>query len=325
MEIKKLRGVKKLCIKYFNPPLYKKYKYLLNEFKERPRRAAVRLREATEKPEYIFRQKTPLIQHPSLEHPVRPVTSFMHSGNSGDIMYSLPAVFKLAGEGKVKLYLNIGRQVSYENYHPLGNVTLNLKMAEMLIPLLLHQPQIESCSIYNKEHMDYDLDLFRDYSFLIDRGSMSRWYFHVYAISAPLYKPWLKAPEIRGLEDAIVIARSHRYRNPFIDYSFLSKYSRLIFIGVKEEYDDMKKTLPLLEWRPVQDFLEMATIINSSRLFIGNQSFPFSIAESLKVNRLLEIYFRIPNVIPEGPGANDFMYQPQFEASVQRLYNSPFS
>ena len=65
----------------------------------------------------------------------------------------------------------------------------------------------------------------------------------------------------------------------------------------------------------------MATIINSCRLFIGNQSFPFSVAEGLKANRLLEVYPKAPNVIVEGAGANDFIYQPQFEYAVERLLN----
>ena len=82
----------------------------------------------------------------------------------------------------------------------------------------------------------------------------------------------------------------------------------------------MKQVLPDLRFQPVTNFLEMAGIINSCKLFIGNQSFPFSIAEALKVTRLLESYYRVPNVIVEGPGGNDFLYQPQFEYAVRRLY-----
>jgi ADP-heptose:LPS heptosyltransferase len=127
------------------------------------------------------------------------------------------------------------------------------------------------------------------------------------------------APKDEQYFNTIIIARSHRYRSPLIDYSFLNGYRNKLFIGVQEEYDDMKKVLPDLEFKPVNDFLEMATIINSCRLFIGNQSFPFSLAEALKVNRLLEVYYKAPNVVVEGKGANDFIYQPQFEYAVKRL------
>jgi hypothetical protein len=196
---------------------------------------------------------------------------------------------------------------------------LNNKIVEMLTPLLLHQPQIAVVEKYNTQPVDYDLDEFRTYTFLQDRGSISRWYFNVYGISYNTSQPWLVAPRNEQYTNKIIIARSHRYRSLVVDYSFLKKYPNKLFVGVQEEYEDMKKVLPDLEYKPVNDFLEMATIINSCKLFIGNQSFPFSLAEALKVKRLLEVYYKAPNVVVEGEGANDFIYQPQFEYAVKRL------
>jgi ADP-heptose:LPS heptosyltransferase len=78
--------------------------------------------------------------------------------------------------------------------------------------------------------------------------------------------------------------------------------------------------IPQLEYRGVSNFLEMASVIKGSMFFIGNQSFPFSIAEGLKKRRLLEVYHRSPNVIVEGAEGYDFVYQPQFEKIVSDLY-----
>ena len=50
----------------------------------------------------------------------------------------------------------------------------------------------------------------------------------------------------------------------------------------------------------VDNFLELAYLISSSKFFIGNQSMNFSIAEQLKKKRILEVAFACPNVIPEG-------------------------
>lgn len=322
-DVPQITGIKRLYVKYFNPVLYKRLKVARGEFMHRPTVARHRAMFAPPALEKIFVEKTKEVVHPSMDHRFKPLTTFLHSGNSGDIIYSLPVAFALAKKGKVIFYLQIDQKAAYIGFHPLGNVMLNRKMAEMLIPLLNYQPDIESCSIYEGEEVDYDLDLFRRYTLHLDRGSISRWYFHVFGIGGTLYKPWLIAPKDESLKDTIVIARSHRYRSPVIDYSFLKQYDKLLFIGVQEEYEDMKTMIPNLEWKKMNDFLEMATVINSCRLFIGNQSFPFSIAEGLKVNRLLEVYFITPNVIPEGPGANDFVYQPQFEASVKRLYENP--
>jgi hypothetical protein len=304
MEHKKLSKLQKWYLKYTDKAAYKEYKRQLQEISQGD----------------DFYNKSIAFQHPRLNHSYKTTTAFKHSGNSGDIIYSLPSVFELSKNGKARFYLHANQAGDYKNnYHPLGNVMLTDKMVDMLKPLLQYQPQIEIAEKHNGQAVDYDLDDFRKYSFFLDRGSITRWYFHVYGISYNTSKPWLVAPKDEQYSDKIVIARSHRYRSPMADYSFLNKYPNKIFLGVEEEYEDMKKALPDLEFKPVKDFLEMATIINSCKLFIGNQSFPFSIAEALKVKRLLEVYYKVPNVIVEGWGANDFMYQPQFEYAVQRL------
>jgi hypothetical protein len=61
-------------------------------------------------------------------------------------------------------------------------------------------------------------------------------------------------------------------------------------------------------------------VIAGGRFFIGNQSFPFSIAESLKVKRLLEVYYLAPNVTVYGNKGFDFCAQPQFEKLVSDLW-----
>lgn len=55
--------------------------------------------------------------------------------------------------------------------------------------------------------------------------------------------------------------------------------------------------IPKLEYIPVEDFMHMANIIAGCRFFIGNQSFPFAIAEALKVKRLLEVYHLSPMLL----------------------------
>jgi len=299
MEYRKLSKLQKWYLKYTDRPAYKAYKRSLQD--------------------YDFFYKTKDIQHPSLDHPYKTLTSFKHSGNSGDIIYSLPTVWELAKNGKAQFFFHINQPGEYNfDYHPLGNVTLSEKMALMLKPLLDYQPQIESSGIYQNQPVDYDLDHFRSYSFPLDKGNITHWYFNVYGIYYDTSLPWLIAPTDERYADTIVIARSHRYRSPMVNYSFLKKYPNKIFLGVLEEYEDMKKMLPDIEFKPVSDFLEMATIINSCKLFIGNQSFPFAVAEALKVKRLLEVYYKAPNVIVQGKNGSDFIYQPQFEYAVKR-------
>ncbi len=241
-----------------------------------------------------------------------------HSGNSGDVIYALPSIYEIASGKKahVRLCINVPHGLGKDVFHPLGSVMLNEKMAGMLKPLLMYQPEIASCEILTDEKIDADLDLIRAYPLLKGLGNIARWYFYIFGIQTDLSKPWLQAPKDARYKDTIVIARSHRYRNPEIDFGFLQEYGKLLFVGIKEEYEDMKKMIPHLEHKPVKDFLELATIINSCRLFIGNQSFPFSIAEGLKVKRVLEACYYCPNVNVEGPNGYDFCYQQPFEKTV---------
>jgi len=135
-----------------------------------------------------------------------------------------------------------------------------------------------------------------------------------------LNQAWLQAPPDTSVKDAIVVARSSRYRAPGISYKFLKNYPDVQFIGLPEEFEDMKKMVPAIKYRRVNDFLEMAAIVAGAKLFIGNQSFPFSIAEALKVNRLLEVNFECPNVTVYGDKGYDFCFQPQFEKLVALRY-----
>ena len=44
----------------------------------------------------------------------------------------------------------------------------------------------------------------------------------------------------------------------------------------------------------------MTQIIAGSKLFVGNQSFAFSVAEGLKHPRVLEVYYQANNCQPHG-------------------------
>lgn len=248
---------------------------------------------------------------------------FKHFGLIGDIVYAIPAMQALAQGRKIHLHLQINQKSLYKKGMKHGNKDkiLTEKSVEMLAPLLLAQPGFAVCDVLQDQRIDYDLDYFRKYPFDYNKGHICRWYFQTYGVTADLGKAWLQVePDVR-YSNEIVIARSFRYRAPGISYAFLHKYPNLSFVGLKEEYEDMKKQLPSLRYVPVSNFLEFARVVAGSKFFIGNQSFPFAVAEALKVRRALEVYFECPNVIPEGKEAYEFCYQPQFEKVVDRLFN----
>jgi hypothetical protein len=278
-------------------------------FKEKARRA-------------LFSKGLTQVQQPELYPSTEPgAVHFKHFGLIGDIIYAIPAMKALAGDKKIHLHLQINQKTLYKKSmkHPNQGKILTEKSVEMLAPLLLAQPEFAVVDVLTDQRVDYDLDEFRKFPFDYNTNHICRWYFHMYGITADLGLPWLKVEPDPAFKNEIVVARSFRYRAPGINYDFLAAYPHITFVGLKEEYEDMKKAIPGLKHRMVKDFLEFAQIIAGAKFFIGNQSFPFAVAEGLKARRALELCFECPNVIPEGKDAYDFLYQPQFEKIVRQL------
>ncbi len=251
--------------------------------------------------------------------------SCKHSGNAGDVIYALPAVRELGGVcgAVLRLQLNVPlRDKSIR--HPLGAVQLNQKMYDMLAPLLTAQSYIKRLEVQQAgDAVDHDLDSFRDAPLLIDRLGISRWYFYMFGVTADLSRPWLTATPDRAYARSIVVARSFRYRNLALNHRFLEGMGDIVFVGLRDEYEDFKRQVPSARWVEVADFLQLARIIAGARLFIGNQSFPYSLAEGLKVRRVLELDPGMPNVVPAGEHAHDVLFQKQFEVVVGRLLAEP--
>lgn len=245
--------------------------------------------------------------------------SFKHSGHLGDIVYSLPVIKELSKTHTCNLYIAENKPVKNYYRHPAGNVMLNSKLTTKLLPLLQKQDYIAKVSVWHDEEIDIDLDLFRElpinFSFL-----SHRWFFHIAGVQPDLNMPYLFADSHPVIKDKIVLVRSFRAQNDLIDYSFLADYNNLLFIGLQEEYEDMQKLIPNLEFYDVKDFYEMAQIIKACRFFIGNQSFAYAIADGLKVPRLLEAYPKFPVVQPLGQNSYDFYFQQHFEYYFNKLY-----
>lgn len=248
---------------------------------------------------------------------------FKHSGNAGDILYSLPAIRKACENrnDKAILYLNLDQPANYVQgfVHPLGNVMLNKYMATMLKPLLLECEFISDVMTYSGQKIDYDLDKFRRIGLNLGAGNISRWYFQAFPeLTCNLSEPTIKRPiEDYFCSDSILINRTQRYQNGQIDYSILNKYDiDKYFVGTEHEFHLMSKTIQGLKYLEVIDFMHLADFINNCKVFIGNQSMNFAIAEQLKSNRILETYFGCPNVIPCGGEAFDVFNQEGFEYAL---------
>ena len=50
------------------------------------------------------------------------------------------------------------------------------------------------------------------------------------------------------IKNKVTIMRNVRRKNYFTNYKFLKKYENLLFIGLNDEYEDLKKEVPNLEF-----------------------------------------------------------------------------
>tara|TARA_X000001036_G_scaffold45553_1_gene36431 strand:- start:4130 stop:5005 length:876 start_codon:yes stop_codon:yes gene_type:complete len=248
--------------------------------------------------------------------------SFLHYGHLGDIINSLPVIKKISEKKECSLYIQkdkiIPRHVVSRD-HPFGNVYLSEQSILKILPLLKKQNFLNKVEIYNDQKIDIDLNFFRDLPINFNIDSV-RWYFHLTGIFPDLKDNYLTVDEVEKYKNYIVIMRSLRRQNNQIDYSFLDSYKNIIFVGLKNEYIDLKKKITKLEHHNSKDFLELASIIKSAKLFIGNLSFGYALAEALKTPRLLESGPNFPLVYPNGPKAYDFYFQNHFEMLVKQLY-----
>jgi hypothetical protein len=190
---------------------------------------------------------------------------------------------------------------------------LNDKMGAMLRRLLLATDFIKEVEVYENQPVDYDLDRFRAQSINLSQGNISRWYSNIINLPIDLTTPWLKAKPMPV--SRLVVARSERYHSEYLDYSFLSEFNPM-FIGIEKEFDIMAKVIKGLEYMPVDNFYHMAQIIAGSKMFVGNQSLPYAIAEGLKVPRVLEVCWYAGNVIPCGGNCIEAYTQRTFKKFV---------
>lgn len=261
------------------------------------------------------------------------ILSVKHSGNAGDIIYSLPAIrqlSRLCNNQPVDVYLYLNQPANYYEgaVHNVKNdgkdVMLNEYMLKMLKPLLESLDYIGKVEQWVDQQIVINLDRIRkipdEYS-LMPNGHISRWYFYTTPeLTCDLSEQSIPTKGLGEYSEAIVVNRTHRYRNPGIDYSFLNKIETPVyFVGTLAEYDDFIYMVTKAKYLKVTDFLQLSHIISSCKLFIGNQSMCFAIAEQMKTPRLVELCRFAPNVIPTGANGYDFCSQDAFEKLVNKL------
>lgn len=258
-----------------------------------------------------------------------------HSFNFGDCITVLPGLQKIHKEtGKpFTFYQRVDLPVFYYEgaEHPVKSdsgdqVCMNTKTLDLLYPLLMNQPYIKNMMPWTDEKVDFDIDRTRMHSFInTAAASIHHYPSLIYPqLQADLSLKWIHTVKRKAYKDRIVVNRTFRYNNPFIKYYFLKKYeSQLLFVGLPEEHQAFCKQWELdIPYESVDNFYQLASIINSCKFFIGNQSACWHLADAQKVPRILEICAQFPNTWPTGKDGYCFIEQVALEHFVERLNKS---
>ena len=59
----------------------------------------------------------------------------------------------------------------------------------------------------------------------------------------------------KDIKNKVIIIRNTRRKNYLINYKFLNKYNDLLFIGLNDEYQDMKREVSNLDFYDCKNFL----------------------------------------------------------------------
>lgn len=219
--------------------------------------------------------------------------TFKHSGDLGDIIYSLPTIKDLGG-GILYLDVNGGKDDEYcipQLRFTGGRTKFNLNSFNFIYPLLKIQPYLHDVRIFNNEHIDYNLNKMRQIILLGSRSKHSCLVdSHREAFNLPEYdvnNPWIQCDEVIKLKKDVILSRSPRYQSSYV---FLQTLKDLftnhgIFIGLKKEHELFEWTFDVkVDFYDSNSSLDIAKVIKGSRAMFSNSNFNLALAIGLGHN-----------------------------------------
>ena len=230
------------------------------------------------------------------------MATFRHSGDLGDIIYSLPAV-KALGGGTMLLDITGGADDPWISTRQVnGRTRFNSQAYDTIRPLLLEQPYIDGVETWNGETVTHDLNLFRQQFRKSEDRFINLAVAHLRAFGLDeklIDEPWLtlKSPP-KMLQRSLIVNRTPRHQSKYHWWLvFLPQFiDQAIFMGFEKEHELFEYTFNCkIPFYKAADALEIAQILLGSEQLIGNQSFMMSIAAGLGTCFMQEVYDFAPN------------------------------
>lgn len=234
--------------------------------------------------------------------------TFKHSGDLGDIIYSLPVIMS-AGGGTLYLDITGGEdEPACKSQCMDGKTKFNKTSYDFIKPLIMAQPYINDVKIYDKKSkIDYNLNMFR-YKFNKPRNKNRNLLdLHMEAFGLPEWdpnKPWLFVDEEIKLERKTIVTRSPRMQAnyPWFEMNKFNFRDKGVFLGLPKEHEYFEWTFNIkIPYHPVKDALEIAKILKGCTALAANSTFILSVAIALgTVNIFQEVEPHFPTTVFEG-------------------------
>jgi ADP-heptose:LPS heptosyltransferase len=228
------------------------------------------------------------------------MNTFKHSGDLGDIIYSLPTIRALGG-GILCLDPKGGEnRIGYKT-------KLNSNSIKSIKDLLKAQSYIHDVVEWNYQPIRYDLDKFRNhlkYNNLCDS--------HLAAFDLSLSEKntaWLAIDPLVIKDKPIIFSRSCRYQSNHLLWEYLCNsvdLSKVLFIGHRKEHEIFE-----LAFNIKVDYLETPNLLDAARVIAGcdevfcNPSVIHAIAQGFHKNITLEVFRLFPSTMFDRPGVRN--------------------
>lgn len=167
-----------------------------------------------------------------------------------------------------------------------------LQTYEELIPIIEQQPFVNSFNIYNSENIDINLIHFR-HSPLLFREGWTNIYFNKFLPTYPIPYDfaWISPLDVR--KSSVLINRSAKPVSAHTKQKYLElleQYPQAQFICTeKGQYDCFVRDIKQLPLILAADAFTFYAELSVCSLFIGNQSFPLALAQSMNIPRIAEL------------------------------------
>lgn len=236
--------------------------------------------------------------------------SFLHCGDLGDIIFSLPTI-KALGGGKLYLDELGGLNHSLVKWADRQSTKLNAISCNQLLEVLETQDYIKSWEIIQydgKTKFDYDLNQFRKH---IKYNNLAKSHLAVFNLDLNLANTkWIDGISPKKLDKKYLISRSVRYHGNF---SYWEGVLPLIkddcyFIGFAKEHEIFEYTfghkVPHYTTYRIKDLIE---VIAGAEYFICNQGFPHALAEAMNIPLKCEVYRVYPSAVFENKSSSTYV------------------